>query len=329
MRLQDAFREAADQGASIDFFWGAARDAATTKRNLEQAIEINQIIQKDPILRDRARAHMVCTRSHAKLLIADDGSAGRYVAIVGSCNWLSTKFRRIEASVVLRHAHAIAHCAQDFADLILAAIPVSETVGELTKLARGLRKLSAPSGASRIRMVRGDMHDEAIRFARDNAAQRIMVGGDRLGRGAEPKTLIPLVSASKRKDVEGTIYYSRVSAPVSKADATALKRETAATSVRLIEVPDGDLHGKFLLWDADNIIVTSLNWSSADTRRDAPYAEIGVHLTGPGLAKDIAARLEQLFQRAPHERRDHKSGAGRRRRRAKHSRRDRDAAERK
>jgi phosphatidylserine/phosphatidylglycerophosphate/cardiolipin synthase-like enzyme len=328
-KLQDAFRDAADKGASIDVFWGAARDATTIKRNFEQAIEINQIIQKDPALRDRARVHMVCTRSHAKLVLADDGSIGRYVAIVGSCNWLSTGFKRIETSIVLRHSHAIADCAQDFADLILAAIPVSETVGELTKLARGLRKLSAPSGASRIRMVRGDMHDEAIRFARNNAAQRIMVGGDRLGRGAEPKTLIPLVSASKRNDVEGTIYYSRVSAPVSKADATALKRETEATRVRLIEVPDGELHGKFLLWDDDNIIMTSLNWSSADTRRDTPYAEIGVHLTGPGLAKDISARLEQLFQRAQHERRDHNSGAGRRRRRAKRSRRDQNTAERK
>jgi hypothetical protein len=41
--------------------------------------------------------------------------------------------------------------------------------------------------------------------------------------------------------------------------------------VRFIEVPDGDLHGKFLLWDADAVIVTSLNWSPADTRGDAPY----------------------------------------------------------
>ena len=40
--------------------------------------------------------------------------------------------------------------------------------------------------------------------------------------------------------------------------------------MRFIEVPDGDLHGKFLLWDADDVIVTSLNWSSADARGDAP-----------------------------------------------------------
>jgi hypothetical protein len=64
------------------------------------------------------------------------------------------------------------------------------------------------------------------------------------------------------------IYYSRASAPLRKADATALKRETEATRVRFIEVPDGDLRGKFLLWDNDDVVVTSLNWPSADTRRE-------------------------------------------------------------
>jgi cardiolipin synthase A/B len=172
-------------------------------------------------------------------------------------------------------------------------------------------------------MVRGDMHDEAIRFARNNAAHTIIVGGDRLGRGAEPRTLIPLVAAYKRNEVEGMIYYSRVSAPLRKADATALKRETEGTRVRFIEVPDGDLHGKFLLWDTDDLIVTSLNWSSADTRRDAPYAEIGVHLTGPGLAKDITARLEHLLQHAPQKHRDNNPRVARRRRRGRHSRPDR------
>jgi cardiolipin synthase A/B len=147
-------------------------------------------------------------------------------------------------------------------------------------------------------MVRGDMHDEAIRFARNNAAHTIIVGGDRLGRGAEPRTLIPLVAAYKRNEVEGT-------------------------RVRFIEVPDGDLHGKFLLWDTDDLIVTSLNWSSADTRRDAPYAEIGVHLTGPGLAKDITARLEHLLQHAPQKHRDNNPRVARRRRRGRHSRPDR------
>jgi cardiolipin synthase A/B len=294
-KLKSSFQAAAKQGAQIDIFWGAARTPDVTKRNLDEAIIINQMIQKDLILRGRARVHMECTRSHAKLLIADSGSQARHLAAVGSCNWLSTGFSRVEASVVLRHAHAVANFAQDFADLILRTIPVSDVAGDLNRLARSLKKLPAPSGASRIAMIKGDMHGEAIRYAREKATKRIVIGGDRLGLGAEPRTLVPLAAASDSRNVEGVIYFSRTSKPLRKADVATLKREVAEANVRLVEVDEGELHGKFLLWDDDDIVISSLNWSSADTRRDSPYAEIGVHLSGPNLARDILQRLEGSF----------------------------------
>jgi hypothetical protein len=269
-KLKGAFQAAAKQGAEIDIFWGAARTPEVTKRNLGEAININQIIQKDLILRDRARVHMECTRSHAKILIADTGSQARHLAVVGSCNWLSTGFSRVEASVVLRHAHAVANCAQDFADLILRTIPVSEVAGDLNRLARNLKKLPTPNGASRIAMIKGEMHGEIVRYAREKAATRIVIGGDRLGLGAEPRTLVPLAAASNSRHVEGTIYFSRETRPLRRADVATLKQEMAESNVRLVEVDEGELHGKFLLWDDDDIVISSLNWSSADTRRDSP-----------------------------------------------------------
>lgn len=294
-KLKGGFQTAAKQGAEIDIFWGAARTPEVTKRNLDEAININQIIQKDLIMRDRARVHMECTRSHAKLLIADTGSQARHLAVIGSCNWISTGFSRVEASVVIRHAHAVANCAQDFADLILRAIPVSEAAGDLNRLARTLKKLPAPSGESRITMIKGEMHGEAVRHAREKAIKRIIIGGDRLGLGAEPRTLVPLAAASHSRNVEGVIYYSRTSKPLRKADVAILKHGMTGANVRLVEVDEGELHGKFLLWDDNDIIISSLNWSSADTRRDSPYAEIGVHLSGPDLARDIVQRLESAF----------------------------------
>jgi cardiolipin synthase len=299
-KLKEEFRVAAKKGAKIDIFWGAARNEATTKRNLQEAIDINHSIQKDPVLRGMARAHMVCTRSHAKLVIADTGRPSGYISVVGSCNWLSAKFTRIEASVVLRHAHAVAQSAQEFADLILAAMPASDVAGYLNKLARDLKKLPAPSGASRIRMIKGDVHGELLRYARDKAGRRIAVGGDRLGLAAEARTLIPLMKAAERK-VEGTIYYSRPSAPLSRADAAVLQREAAEACVRMIEIPDRELHGKFLLWDDDHLVITSLNWSSADTTREWPHSEMGVHLSGPGLATDFAKRFDEAWTVKPKE----------------------------
>jgi phosphatidylserine/phosphatidylglycerophosphate/cardiolipin synthase-like enzyme len=58
------------------------------------------------------------------------------------------------------------------------------------------------------------------------------------------------------------------------------------------------LHGKFLLWDSDDVIVTSLNWTSAGTRADNPWGEIGAHVHLPGLASGLRSRLEKSLKAA-------------------------------
>jgi cardiolipin synthase len=293
--LRDEFRYAAKKGAQIDILWGAARDERTTTRNLNEAIAINHTIQSDPVLRARVRAQMQCTRSHAKLIVADTGRSDRYLAVVGSCNWLSTRFTRVETSIVLRHSLAVAEVAQQFAEMIFAHVQTSEVAGDLNRLARQLRKLPAEEGAAALQIVTGDVHGELIRRARDTAAGRIIVAGDRLGLAAEARTLIPLIAAAGRH-VRGIICYSRPSGPVSRQDALALQKEAAAAGVDMIEIPDKELHGKFLLWDDDDIVISSLNWSSADTRADFPQAEMGVYIRSMGAAGDVVQRLRQFWQ---------------------------------
>jgi cardiolipin synthase A/B len=293
-KLQNEFRRAAKRGVKIDIFWGAARDQATTERNLNEAIAINHLLHADPHLRGRARVHMSSTRSHAKLIVADVGNAQRFIAVVGSCNWLSSGFFRVESSVVLRHPLAVSRVAQEFAEVIFVALPTSTVAGDLNRLARDLRKVPAPTGHARVQIVTGDMHGSLIRHARDTALERIIVGGDRLGLAAEARTLIPLIAAAERS-VSGLICYSRPSQPVGREDEKTLAKEALAANVRMMRVPDRELHGKFLIWDNDNIVVSSLNWSSADTSHDFPHGEIGVHLTSPGVAGDVAKRLTEIW----------------------------------
>jgi cardiolipin synthase A/B len=131
-----------------------------------------------------------------------------------------------------------------------------------------------------------------MRMARETATQAIMVGGDRLGLAAEARTIIPMMAAAKRS-VEGTICYSKPSGPVTARDARELKNVAAAAKVRLLQIEHRELHGKFLLWDDDHLVVTSLNWSSADTRSDAPQAEIGLYVHSPGVAKYVRCRLQE------------------------------------
>jgi cardiolipin synthase len=118
--LQDEFRRAAKRGVVIDIFWGANRDERDRAANLEAAIAINHRIGADQDLRGRARVHLYTTRSHAKLLIADATGRvdGEFVAVVGSCNWLYSGFNRVEASIILRHPHAVGRVAQEFAELV-------------------------------------------------------------------------------------------------------------------------------------------------------------------------------------------------------------------
>ncbi len=117
-----------------------------------------------------------------------------------------------------------------------------------------------------------------------------MAGGDRLGVAAEARTIIPMMAAAKRS-VEGIICYSKPSGPVSRQDAAELEAVARSAGIRLVQIQDRELHGKFLLWDDDHLVITSLNWSSADTRSDMPQGEIGLYIKSPNVASNFRKRL--------------------------------------
>lgn len=80
------------------------------------------------------------------------------------------------------------------------------------------------------------------------------------------------------------------------------------------------MHGKFLIWDNDNVVITSLNWSSAGTRRDNPWGEIGIHVSKPDIGARLRDRIDaslkeaKLIRLADLERVEGRNGSNRRRR---------------
>jgi hypothetical protein len=54
------------------------------------------------------------------------------------------------------------------------------------------------------------------------------------------------------------------------------------------------VHGKVLLWDDDNVLITSQNLLSADPLEES-CAEIGVYVNTPGIASIIREKIQELL----------------------------------
>lgn len=317
--LQDDLRVAARQGARIDILYGADKDERTRQRNGTAARAINDAIARDPVLRQSARMHLRSTKSHAKLLVADIGRSSRLVAVIGSCNWLSTPYKRVEASVVVWDGRFIAQLLRAIGELCFAVARTSPLVGDLDDMARALEHQAAQGGGGALSLVLGEEHGPLMHRARDEAQSSIWVGADRFGQVAEVKTLIPMMTAGKA-GVKGRVLFSRCVTPVSDEDLEDMRFRADESSVELCEVDEGVLHGKFLIWDNDNVVITSLNWSSAGTRRDNPWGEIGIHISKPDIGARLRHRIEasleeaKLIRLADLQREEDQNGSNRRRR---------------
>ncbi len=102
--------------------------------------------------------------------------------------------------------------------------------------------------------------------------------------------------AAARPGVDVIILYTQTSGPIKNRHGRALAEEARANGVTLARTPKKlPLHGKFVAWDHDDVIVTSLNWASASSDPDFPWGDIGVHIHGAEIASNVLARLETLF----------------------------------
>jgi cardiolipin synthase A/B len=287
------FRTAADRRCKVDILWGEAKADGSVAKSLAQAEAIRATLRSAG-LEDAIEVHGFSTRSHAKLLIADDGSDGA-AATVGSCNWLYSGFGSFEVSLRLRDPHLVADVLYEVAEL---SSPTNGQFIDLTarfaQLARQYSKKVPLSGSARVRVLVGDEHDDRVLEARDKAASRVTVLSHRLGVTAKPAIIIPLAAAAKQRGVAAELFYGEASGPVAHEDAQSAKWEFKEGGVELVAVQRPRIHAKALLWDDDNVVVTSLNWLSADTPSSNPRQEIGVSVQGSGIAR----HLREEFDRA-------------------------------
>ena len=292
--MSDLIRAACLRGVTFDLLWGAERDDETERRNAAAASEIARLVREDKDMRGRFHVHMRTTGSHAKLILLDTAEDG-WIAGTGSCNWLSSPFQAVELSVVVRDQHAVADIAVALQRLVGRRGLADDIATEMAITARDLRRAPSGGGDARISIVVGDSHDRLIRAASSSAVRRFVVGSNRLGSTARPGALMQGEVAAGRDGVQATVLYTQTTGPLKNRHARALAEEAKAHGLTLTRTKKVPLHGKFVAWDDDDLIVTSLNWASASADPDFPWGEIGVHIHAAGIASTALVCLEGIF----------------------------------
>ncbi len=295
--LIDPIRAACVRGVTIDLLWGAERDDDTEERAAKAAAEIARIVRNDPELRGQFKVHMRTTGSHAKFIFLDTQDG--WLAAIGSCNWLSSPFRSVELSVVMRDTAVLADLATGIQRLLGRRGLADEIATEMGLTARDLRRTPSAGGPARMAVIAGEAHDEMNRVASGDARQSFFVGCHKLGSTARPGAIMPGEAAAGTAGAAATVLFSRTTGPLKNRHVTVLREEAARNGVRLVRTAETQLHGKIIAWDDDDVLMTSLNWASGAADADFPWADIGIHISAEGVARATMAKLQRLFPELP------------------------------
>jgi hypothetical protein len=295
-RLMPLMEAAAKRDVYIDLLWGERLDSVNEKsrRDFQEAKAIFDNLS--PHMRSRIRFAERETGSHAKILLADSGAHGSYEAYVGSCNWLSSVYRSVDVSIRLREPASIATIADALAFL---RIPPSDKwttdVYRLAQIRNECRRRGRRcEGSHRVAVIRDREHLAAVREARDTAVSRIFAACDLLGPAGETSVFVPARAAAK-DGVSVTLIHNSLATTLSPEERDRTAVALAELGINLWSA--GNIHGKFMAWDEEALVVTSFNWLATTPDPWKPRgAEIGVIIKGPGLVEGLKARFSGLAE---------------------------------
>lgn len=308
---------AAKRSVQIDILWGQNDPenqlATATERNISQ---YKKTIESLNILKQRISSealqtvftiHLQPTQSHSKLIISDHDKFG-YIATIGSCNWLASGFHRYEASVCIHYAPIVVEALSIMSRLAKGLSRVStELSKDLARMAHQVRK--APSENTnnivrntKIKLIAQDQHHEFVRRARDEAKENVFLCSHRMSNNQDRPILAPLktLAAQEQLNIEINLYYGTVSGGMQNPEAIEIQNSLIESGINMMwmnkrmtkSLPE--FHAKILSWDNDNVVITSLNWLSAQGIGDE-LNEIGVYIHGSQIANRVIETFKPLI----------------------------------
>lgn len=282
-------KQAANRGVRVDILWGQGENSPKSAETRALLGAFREVIAREGY-EGRIILHPHSTGSHAKILIADDDSGGRFSATVGSCNWLSAAFGSFDVSVKSRDPGIVSDLFNVVAKMTRGRDGHwADWTAELVQLSLAACEEPAPKGLkAEACLVLGADHGRFMRKARDQAERRIFVASHRWSEIGNRSIVIPAISAVEANgSIQARIYYNQVSGRLTNSDATSRMLELRESGVSIQPVHEPRLHAKLLAWDDDSILITSLNWLSADVSQDNPLQEVGIFVRFPRVADDV------------------------------------------
>jgi hypothetical protein len=295
-RVRVALEQACQRGVRCHLFFGTRLD--TDRKNAIAMQELNTRLTSVQSARGLVHVQRDSVGSHVKCLAADDGNGGAIV-LLGSSNWLSSPFSAVEASVELTDRYAAAagldllrsiisplSSARRSADILhVTALDLRRSRNDLTPKATVGKRMPV-----RMTLLYAQDHEHLLRKVAHESTERFVCCTNKVGANMVPALFNPAEIAGRRLgDVR--VYYSRQSGPTKRRHVAA-HRERLNGVVDLIGVEKPQVHAKFLLWDNDSAVVSTMNWGSQSGSADDPLDEIGLYLEGPALATILLEKFE-------------------------------------
>jgi hypothetical protein len=291
-KLLPAVEVAARAGVQVHIHWGKKDDPEGIEANPSEMAARLAVTAIPADFRRNVHLGQNSTGSHAKIILADCGTREGFTVLLGSCNWLCSPFKSVEASVRTDDPALVAVISQKLAALLAPAVGQDLVVGQLLAIHAEAAAQPAPVSAHRAMVVSDQDHYAAVRDAMNDVGQggTVLLGSHKFGHAGETTALDPMRAAAKQ-GANVKLFYSKV-LPNFGAEAAAAKSTELAAGTIALHPTEDDMHAKFLSW-GDFLLITSFNFLSASVNgNQRSGSEIGILLQGAGIAEAFVSGLE-------------------------------------
>lgn len=286
--------DAGRRGARVDLMWGEGEDPRSSGRTRAAVGRLRESLAAAGHT-ELIHLHGFSTRSHAKFVVADRPSGGA-IALLGSCNWLSSDMRMTEVSVRFREPLLIADLIYEAAELSRGRDGYwNDLTSELAAYAKEVAtspSATRANGRHKGSLLLGPQHRPIVLKAVEEARRRVFVTSHRVSAAARQAFIIPMRKWTEATGGAVNLRYGR--RPEAPEPAwTSIVDGLDVARISVAERSDPELHAKLLGWDSDDIVITSQNWLSADPSENNPRRELGLHLHAAGIADVLWNELEK------------------------------------